>query len=184
MRVCESAAFTFGPSLGTWGKVTVELPKHIEVNQCRPRWSAQWSCLPSPDTLQLVFPRNWESNKNISEEHLSSSGLSNLWSFLFWITIPSFYFQLFQAPPQTAEYRKCNDPWAHMNSALLIFDEIELPFHGILKPMTLWEQYYTYTSPCLLMPSSQNRVPDSFNLSSKDLVPAGGKPTRFLTEEQ
>lgn len=26
-----------------------------------------------------------------------------------------------------------------MNSALLIFDEIELPFHGILKPMTLWE---------------------------------------------
>ena len=65
MRVCESAAFTFGPSLGTWGKVTVELSKHIKVNQRRPRWSAQWSCLPSPDTLQLVFPRNWESNKNI-----------------------------------------------------------------------------------------------------------------------
>ena len=93
--LCESVSpllSHFGPSLGTWGKVTVELPKHIEVNQCRPRWSAQWSCLPSPDTLQLVFPRNWESNKNIKSiwpEHPLELPLLNHHPFVLFPVVPS-----------------------------------------------------------------------------------------------
>ena len=98
---------------------------------------------------------------------------------------PFVLFPVVSSPTSNSWIPKMEQPMStyELRIAHLWWNWVALSWHYQIHDV-MGKNDILYTSPCLLMPSLQHRVPDSFNLSSKDLVPAGGKPTRFLTEEQ